>query len=404
MTMIGTFLAAATTYLAFWAMYLLAMPVLAGLRPNTKGDGTDNSRRDTPRIAVIVPAHDMEAYIERCVNSLRWVDYPQEQLQIFVVADHCSDKTADLARAAGATVLTREVEPRGKTYTLAWAFEELASCGVDADLYVIVDATAYVASAFLNSLGRHWSKGEDIVIAHAIVDAENQKWFARCMGLTLAHRNLQDLARERLALSALVSGRGMAYSHAYIGKFGWRLALPTSATSGTHPTEDFRHGVRLAEHGYRVAFADEALVFTPLRESFSAATRQGLRWEKGRIANVRAHATKLLRVGLSERNLRKVIAALDAIQPPVAVLIGTAALVAFLALVFLDSTFGRLLASTPLALGFIYSLLVLKQGQKEGIKIRTVIWAPVYLAWRCMAFLLAIAGLDRLVREGRHDR
>jgi hypothetical protein len=104
-------------------------------------------------------------------------------------------------------------------------------------------------------------------MAHTMVDPTNQKWFARCLGLTLAHRNLQDAARERLSLSALVCGRGMAFGKEYIEKHGWRLALPSESIAGTHPTEDFRHGVRLAEHGYRVAFAPMRTSYTPLRQS-----------------------------------------------------------------------------------------------------------------------------------------
>lgn len=38
------------------------------------------------------------------IKSIRKSDYPQDKLDIFVVAHNCTDKTAEVARAAGAIV------------------------------------------------------------------------------------------------------------------------------------------------------------------------------------------------------------------------------------------------------------------------------------------------------------
>jgi cellulose synthase/poly-beta-1,6-N-acetylglucosamine synthase-like glycosyltransferase len=67
----------------------------------------------------------MEHCIERCIKSLLGSRYPSERVRIYVVADHCSDQTAAVARAAGAEVLIRDEEPAGKTFALDWAFRQL---------------------------------------------------------------------------------------------------------------------------------------------------------------------------------------------------------------------------------------------------------------------------------------
>lgn len=97
--------------------------------------------------------------------------------------------------------------------------------GRQSDLYVITDATARVETGFLKALVQVYCEGEDVVVRHSLVDAENQIWFARCLGLTLVHRNLQNWARQRLRLSALIEGRGMGYSRKYVEQFGWSLAV-----------------------------------------------------------------------------------------------------------------------------------------------------------------------------------
>jgi cellulose synthase/poly-beta-1,6-N-acetylglucosamine synthase-like glycosyltransferase len=390
-------IATVSIYLIVWSVYLLAMPLLSFTQKPDKSSQAAPTRSQRPHISVVIPAHDMEHCIERCIKSLLRSRYPGERVEVYVVADHCSDQTAAVARAAGAEVLIRDEEPAGKTFALDWTFRQLKNRGVASDLYVIVDATAYVADDFLSSLAERWSSGENVIMAHTLTDPTNQKWFARCLGLTIAHRNLQDAARERLSLSALVCGRGMAFGKEYIEKHGWRLALPSESVAGTHPTEDFRHGVRLAEHGYRVSFAADAHVFTPLRQSLGAATRQNVRWERGRIGNAYTHARALLSQAIRERRVRKLIAAVDAIQPPVAVVIGLSGALALLGMLFTDTPSMLFLALLPFLLVFIYSMLVVRQGHREGIESTALLWAPIYIAWRVSAFLAAFTGIDRLL-------
>ena len=178
----------------------------------------------------------------------------------------------------------------------------------------------------------------------------------------------------------------MAYSSEYINRFAWSLALPATESGGTHPTEDWRHGVQVVEQGLRVAFAEGAHVFTPLRDTLAAATEQGIRWERGRLANARTNALRLLGSGLARLEGRKLVAALDAIQPPVAVLGGVSALVAVLASVVFDSALTVIIAWIPLLMVAAYGVAVVLEGRKRGITAVMLLWAPLYILWRCWAF------------------
>jgi cellulose synthase/poly-beta-1,6-N-acetylglucosamine synthase-like glycosyltransferase len=57
---------------------------------------------ELPRVTLVVPAYDEEAVIERRVANALELDYPHERLQLIVASDGSSDRTAELARAAGA--------------------------------------------------------------------------------------------------------------------------------------------------------------------------------------------------------------------------------------------------------------------------------------------------------------
>ena len=69
---------------------------------------------------ILVPAHDEELLVADTVDHLMALDYPRELFDVHVVADHCGDATAEIARDHGATVL-ENVDPdvRGKGPALA---------------------------------------------------------------------------------------------------------------------------------------------------------------------------------------------------------------------------------------------------------------------------------------------
>jgi cellulose synthase/poly-beta-1,6-N-acetylglucosamine synthase-like glycosyltransferase len=385
-------------YVLAWAAYVVAMPVSGHLRARRGRSATPNSdRTGQPNVVVIVPAHDAEQTIVSCIKSIKQSQYSPDKLSILIVADHCADQTIALAESENVGVLVRDENPAGKTYSIAWALNRLSSNEhlKAYDLYLIVDSTAKISAGFIEHVAEKWRHGEDVIVGKAVVDRENQKWFAQCTGLTLTHRSLQNRSRERLGLSSLIEGRGMAYSREYIKRFGWTLAVPDS-TSGNHPTEDWRHGVLMVQSGVRAAFADDAVVYTPLRGTLRAATQQGVRWERGRSQNASTNAIRVLKDGFLEANALKFFAGLDAVQPPVAVLAGMA-LMAFIAAVgFAQSSVVLWVGVAPLFFVGLYGLLVIFRGRRDGIQLLNLAWAPAYIGWRCFAFLLA-----RVPQRGR---
>ena len=62
-------------------------------------------------VSLIIPAYDEEEVIPRKVVNARQLDYPGDRLQIVVASDGSSDRTAELARSAGADVVLEL--PRG---------------------------------------------------------------------------------------------------------------------------------------------------------------------------------------------------------------------------------------------------------------------------------------------------
>lgn len=117
-------------------MELLALTVAAVLPLRKSQPGQPRRVRS---VVVVLPAHNEEGGIRACIQSLQACERPDARTEIFVVADNCTDRTAEVARSAGARVLIREnASRRGKGYALRSAFEALAPEGHDAFLVVDV--------------------------------------------------------------------------------------------------------------------------------------------------------------------------------------------------------------------------------------------------------------------------
>jgi cellulose synthase/poly-beta-1,6-N-acetylglucosamine synthase-like glycosyltransferase len=115
--------------LVFWAAagllaythvgYPLLLQALVALRGSRPAHGAWS---ELPSVSLIVAAHDEEAVIERKVRDALALDYPRSRLELIVADDGSTDRTAELARDAGADVVV-EGPRAGKVATLNAAVE-----------------------------------------------------------------------------------------------------------------------------------------------------------------------------------------------------------------------------------------------------------------------------------------
>src|SRR5918912_2875110 len=89
----GSLGALAWTHAAYPAAATLAARARA--RPVRKGG-------DTPRVSVIVAAHDEEGVIERRLENLLALDYPEDLVEVLVASDASTDRTDELVEAVAA--------------------------------------------------------------------------------------------------------------------------------------------------------------------------------------------------------------------------------------------------------------------------------------------------------------
>ena len=94
------------------------------------------------RFAVLIAARNEEAVIGGLIDSLKRQEYPADLIDIYVVADNCTDRTARVAESHGATVFERFDDARvGKGYALNFLLGKIEErCGALRDARQQYDA------------------------------------------------------------------------------------------------------------------------------------------------------------------------------------------------------------------------------------------------------------------------
>jgi cellulose synthase/poly-beta-1,6-N-acetylglucosamine synthase-like glycosyltransferase len=298
-------------------VYLLLLTLLSRAPPAL----APSSRRQ--HFDVIVPAHNEAAVIQRVLASLRQLDWPADGMRLMVVADNCSDATAELARAAGALVLERfDTRRRGKGHALELAFQASKDHGW-ADAVVVVDADSEVSVNLLEVFASQLERGAEVMQAHHGVLNAMASWRTRLLAIAMTtfHR-VRSRARERLQLSCGLRGNGWCITHRLLNRVPYRAFSLA---------EDIEYGIDLGLAGQRVHYADQAQVAGLMVSGEQAARSQRQRWESGRFQLVRLRTLPLLKAAISSGSRVCLDLALDLLVPPlsyvalnVALLIGLA--------------------------------------------------------------------------------
>lgn len=366
-------------------LYLFALTILALLGSRRRGLGLGFT--SPCHFAVLVPAHNEQAVINRLLASLRAVTYPARLIDIFVVADNCSDATATLARRAGVTVFER-TNPLslGKGHALAWLFDRVGL--VDAgqrpyDAFVVLDADSTVSPGFFTAMAAELAAGGRVIQAYyTVLSLHGSRAEAlREIALALVHY-LRPLAKTVIGASCGLKGNGMCFSAGVLRRFGW----PTAGLA-----EDVEFHLQLIAAGIGVTFVPAAVVYGEMPSSLARANTQNLRWEAGRLATLRRQALPLLIHGLRRRNVVALDAAIEQMMPPVSVPALLAA-AAFGAGLLLRAPVLWLLAAAFLAVLALYVLAGVILARVAPRRCLALLYAPVYAVWKATLYARALVG------------
>jgi cellulose synthase/poly-beta-1,6-N-acetylglucosamine synthase-like glycosyltransferase len=268
------------------------------------------SQNSHPSLAVLLPAHNEAGDLPQTLATILPQLGPQDRL--VVVADNCTDETADLARAAGAVVLERqEPDRRGKGYALDFGLQYLAQ--QPPDVVVLVDADCRVTPGSLGQLAGQVARTQCPAQAINMLTPPAQatpRDAISALAFTLKNF-VRPLGLHGLGQPCLVS-MGVAIP--------WQQFQQLTLASG-NLVEDMQMGIDLALNGSPAQFCPGALVTGLLPQSGTAVVSQRTRWEQGHLQTLKQQVPQLLRAAWQQRRLALLSLALELSVPPLTVLV-----------------------------------------------------------------------------------
>lgn len=263
-----------------WLVFLLLFQLFVsffGFKRNTK-DYEDHDPQ--MRFLVLIPAHNEEAVIADLVENLNHMEYPREMYDVYVLADNCDDRTADVARAHGAKVIETfkqsPDEPTGKPIVLQHALKTLGEYHQNYDLVMFFDADNLVDPGMFREVNSQYlSKKDGADIIQCYLGCKNKKGLVAgfyYMTYTITNRFFQ-YAKSRLGLNSVIGGTGFAVSAQYLYRRGGWTAMSL--------TEDFELQIESTCDGRRILWNHNVRIYDEKPTRFRASYRQRVRWAQG---------------------------------------------------------------------------------------------------------------------------
>lgn len=286
MEMLKTFnyiIAVAFTLCYFYQSLYILVPFLIKPKKYTK--------EKLNRYAVLICARNEETVISQLIESINNQSYPGHLITTFVVADNCTDTTAQKASMAGAVVYERNNKTQiGKGYALNFLIENIKKdfAKQKFDGYFVFDADNLLSVDYVSEMNKTFSSGYKIVTSYRNSKNFDTSWVTAGYSLWfLREAKYLNYSRMLLGTSCAVSGTGFMFSDEVIEQCGgWNFFLLT---------EDIEFTIHNILQNEKIGFCQNAVFYDEQPETFKESWTQRMRWSKGILQVFQKYGAKLIK-------------------------------------------------------------------------------------------------------------
>lgn len=230
-----------------------------------------------PVVTIVVPAHNEEKVIERCIEAILEIDYPKKE--VIVVDDGSQDKTYQLAskyQTKGVKVLRREIAG-GKSAALNTGI--LMSKG---EIIITCDADSMIARGALRMIIRRFQDPKVSAVAGNVKVVNRTNLLTKCQGLEyIVNQNIWRRLFDVFGVVPVVPGPLASFRKKDLKEIGFY--------DKDTLTEDFDVTIKLLKTTRIVQALTEAYVYTEAPVTWKDFIKQRTRWNKGTFQTIVKH-------------------------------------------------------------------------------------------------------------------
>ena len=229
------------------------------------------------KFAVVISARNERDVIGQLIESIKNQNYPSDMIDVFVIADNCTDDTAKVAADAGAIVHERfNKKLVGKGYALDWMFDIIKTDYADKgyEAFIIFDADNILDPNYFAEMNKVFDNGYRIITSYRNSKNFGDNWISAGYSLWfLREAKYLNNSRMQLNTSCAISGTGFLVSAEIIRENGgWIHHLLT---------EDIEFTIDSVIHGEKIGYCADAILYDEQPTTFRQSYTQRLRWAKG---------------------------------------------------------------------------------------------------------------------------
>ena len=229
------------------------------------------------RYAVLISARNEANVIGNLITCIQTQTYPTELVDIWLVADNCTDNTAEVARNMGCHVIERfNKELVGKGYALTYLLDQMNDSGASDpyDAFFVFDADNVLDVNYFREMNKTFDNGAKASTSYRNSKNYDSNWISAGYAVWfLREAKFLNQARLTLNTSCAVSGTGFFIAADIIEKNGgWKWHLLT---------EDIEFSANSILEGTRISYTPTAILYDEQPITFRDSWNQRFRWAKG---------------------------------------------------------------------------------------------------------------------------
>lgn len=229
------------------------------------------------KFAIITSARNESTVIGQLLQSINAQNYPSELIDVFVIADNCTDDTAEVARQNGAYVFERnDTEHVGKGFALDYIFHIIHEDFADKHYegYMVFDSDNLLDENYVAEINKVFDQGYRVITSYRNSKNYDSNWISAGYALWfLREAKFLNNARMLLHTSCAISGTGFLIHADIIKKrHGWKYNLLT---------EDIEFTIDNVTKGELIGYCGKAKFYDEQPVTFKQSWHQRLRWSKG---------------------------------------------------------------------------------------------------------------------------
>ncbi len=238
------------------------------------------------KFAILIPAYNEENVIGNILESIEYIDYPKELYDVYVICDHCTDRTEEIAKKYNFVKIISIYNnfSSNKAKALNYATKIILN-EKDYDAFCYFDADSLIHPDFLKSMSAMLDKGACAIQGMQLPKNPYESWISSIIssGQFITNYFFQK-PKQFLGLSATLHGKGICFKKNIVTNFKWDEHCLT---------EDLEMQMRLVYNGVRIQWNEYAVVYDEEPVYISQYLKRSIRWARGSLDVAKKHSVNL---------------------------------------------------------------------------------------------------------------